>query len=188
MHLPLTTGFQSGTMKFMVLNVLKITNADEAEILQALSVDADFNPGINQDIKELCADMIETLMSKPNGVGLAAPQVGRNLNIFVMRIMEEGQKDEYISLINPHTINETGKKIVAREGCLSIPGVEGDVERFPQVSCTYWDAEGNQHMTVFYDFQARIYQHEFDHLKGILYVMRATQMYKIVKNDGQPTK
>ena len=165
----------------MIFSILKLTNADEAKILQTKSVDV---TEFNQGIRDLCTDMIET-MYEAKGVGLAAPQVGRNLNIFVMRTIEglKENRQEHIVLINPYTVVETGKKVMDREGCLSVPDLEGDVKRFPQVGCVYWDAEGNRHMAEFNDFQARIYQHEKDHLDGIIYVVRAIQMYKIKKNE-----
>ena len=163
----------------MVLNVLKITNEEEAKVLQNPSIAVAFAFYNPQEIRDLCANMVETMYAS-NGAGLAAPQVGRNLNIFVMRTVKgmEGNFQEHIVLINPYTVIETGDKVTDREGCLSIPGMVDDVERFPTVGCVYWDVEGKRQSAVFTNLQARIYQHEKDHLDGVLYIMRAAKMYR----------
>jgi peptide deformylase len=162
-----------------VLQVLKVTNPKESKILQEHSVDV---LSFDAELGVLVGSMIETMYAA-NGVGLAAPQVGRNLNIFVMRTVAglQENRQEHIVLINPYTVIEVGEKTVDQEGCLSIPGLVGDVERFPMVGCVYQDVDGNRRNDVFQNFQARVYQHEFDHLEGVLYPDRAEKMYRVKK-------
>jgi peptide deformylase len=160
----------------MILNILKASNLEESKILKAPSVDVvDFT----QEIHDLAMNMIETMYAS-NGAGLAAPQVGRNINLFVMRT-EHGLDTnirEHIVVVNPFTAFEGGDPIIDKEGCLSIPGIWGDVLRFKEVGTVYQDTTGKRTGGVFTGFQARVYQHEYDHLVGTLFVERASKFYR----------
>jgi peptide deformylase len=160
----------------MILNILKASIPEDGKILKAPSVDVvDFS----QEIHDLAMNMVETMYAA-NGAGLAAPQVGRNLNLFVMRTergLDTNQR-EHIIVVNPYTAFEGGDPINDKEGCLSIPGVWGDVLRFKEVGTVYQDTTGKRTGGVFTGFQARVYQHESDHLVGTLFVERATKFYR----------
>jgi peptide deformylase len=163
----------------VTLDIVKIDQA--ADILRAQSVDAE----LNDEIRDLCTKMITT-MYEANGVGLAAPQVGKNLNIFVMRTTYgiENDINEHLVLINPRTVKQSGTPVVGVEGCLSIPGLIGEVKRFPTIQCAYTDENGVTHEKTFTDMEARIYQHENDHLNGILFLDRAERFRKVqLRND-----
>ena len=126
---------------------------------------------IDVDIKELVADMFET-MYQANGVGLAAPQIGKSLRVFVIDstpMDEEGSKGVKKAFINPEILEETGDEWAFEEGCLSIPGIREDVHRAEIVKIRYEDEEGNEHEDEFDDLVARIIQHEYDHIEGILF-------------------
>lgn len=110
----------------------------------------------------LISDMFDTL-KKHGGVGLAAPQVGSNLSLFVISL--EGQ--DYV-FINPVVIEASEELSVQPEGCLSIPGLVLDVPRSKRIKAMYRDENGNQQVTDFDEWWARIFLHEFDHLQGIL--------------------
>lgn len=156
----------------MILPVLKIFNPTDLHVLRTPSVDV---ATFDSDIANFCHDLVDTMFAL-NGVGLAAPQVGRNLNIFVMRTMQGLEKDtlEHIVVINPHTAIQSGKTEFMEEGCLSIPGLWGSVERFPYIGSLYYDVAGKRNLDHFTGFQARIYQHEQDHLAGTLFIDRST--------------
>ena len=161
----------------MILNILKVANSKvEYNILSTPSVDV---TEFTQEIRDLCTDMVDTMFSA-NGVGLAAPQVGRNLNIFVMRTVEgiQNNTQDYLVIINPSVVIQLGDLSTDIEGCLSLPGILGAVERFSEVECVYQDTTGQRLPGHFTGFQARIYQHEYDHLKGILFINRATKFYR----------
>lgn len=118
--------------------------------------------------KQLIQDMIETMLDA-DGAGLAAPQVGVGKRIFVFR-----RGEEIHTLINPKIIRREGK-VVGTEGCLSIPGVQGEVERAAIVTVTGRDADGKTITLVCEDGEeqgraATCVQHELDHLNGVLYV------------------
>jgi len=128
----------------------------------------------SEKIKKIIYDMSETMLDY-NGVGLAAPQVHINKSIFVFRNPENLKKDSNIevsAIINP-TIEKIGdKKNDDWEGCLSIPNMLGLVRRFSEIQYTGYDIFGNKLQVKAKGLHARIIQHEFDHLKGVLYTKR----------------
>lgn len=112
--------------------------------------------------KTLIQDMFDTL-KKHGGVGLAAPQVGSDLSLFVISL--EGQ--DYV-FINPVVLEASTEMSVHPEGCLSMPGLVLDVPRSKRIKTMYRDENGNQQVTEFDEWWARIFLHEFDHLQGIM--------------------
>ena len=123
---------------------------------------------------ELLDDMKETLISA-DGVGLAAPQVGVLRRIFIIKI-----DDLYYECINPVIVEQRGKQ-VGEEGCLSVRGKFGTVERPKKVTVVAYDRNGKRFTVKAQDFVARAFCHEYDHLDGILYVDKA-------KNIGEDKK
>ncbi|MCO6476926.1 MAG: peptide deformylase [Phaeodactylibacter sp.] len=124
-------------------------------------------------LQEFIENMWET-MYHAEGVGLAAPQVGKSIRLFVVdtiQIMEEGKEDEGIKkvFINAHKAEEAGEPYTYEEGCLSIPDVRGDVDRPPQLRLRYLDENFQEHEEVFTGINARVIQHEYDHIDGILF-------------------
>lgn len=115
---------------------------------------------------ELLDDMKETLI-KADGVGLAAPQVGVLRRIFIVKI-----DDLYYECINPVIVAQSGKQ-VGDEGCLSVRGKFGTVERPKKVTVVAYDRNGKKFTVKAQDFVARAFCHEYDHLDGILYVDKA---------------
>ena len=122
-------------------------------------------------MKELIANMYET-MYQANGVGLAAPQIGKSIRMFV--IDSTPMEDEETpavkkTFINPEILEETGEPWAFEEGCLSIPGIREDVNRQAKIRIRYYDEEWNEHEEEFDGIVARIIQHEYDHIEGILF-------------------
>lgn len=128
-------------------------------------------------LKTFAQDMVDTMFAA-NGVGLAAPQVGSNQNIFVMRTKEGLEKDTTDArvLVNPKITVKSKATAMGVEGCLSIPGIIGDVRRFESITCSYQDLDGATHAETFTGFEARIFQHELDHLWGVLFIDRADRV------------
>ena len=126
------------------------------------------------DVSVLVADMFET-MAHASGVGLAAPQIGRSLRLFVIDSspMKESEEPSEPGLrqvfINPEIIEEHGEKWPFEEGCLSIPGIREDVMRAAHLKITFFDEHWKQHTREFGGVDARIIQHEYDHIEGILF-------------------
>ena len=118
---------------------------------------------ITEDLRKLVEDMFDT-MRAAQGIGLAAPQVGRHERVAIVDI-----ENDPIVLINPEIISETGKER-AEEGCLSIPDIYGDVDRAARVTVRATDLEGNLFEREATDLLARAFQHEIDHLHGKLFI------------------
>lgn len=128
------------------------------------------------ELRRLVEDMLEA-MADNDGMGLAAPQVHRSIALFVTKVPvqnAEGNWDEgpLIVFINPKIEWYSEEVWEAPEGCLSIPGIRGDVVRPFQVRVSYYDLDGNQHTEEFSSWQARAVMHENDHVNGVLYIDR----------------
>lgn len=129
-----------------------------------------------EGLDQLIDDMYET-MYESEGVGLAAPQVGRSIRLFVVDASpmedvddEPDLKDFRKVFINPLIIEESGDRWSFSEGCLSIPNIREEVVRKFRVRIEYYDRDWNFHDEVFEGVKARIIQHEYDHLEGKLFV------------------
>ena len=128
----------------------------------------------SDNIKKIVYDMSETMLDI-KGIGLAAPQVHINKRVLIFQnpdIEKENNKIEITALINPTIEKITEKTNDAWEGCLSIPGMLGLVRRYSKIKYSGYDLEGNIISKKAEDSHARIVQHEFDHLNGILYTRR----------------
>ena len=136
---------------------------------------------IDERLVRLAADMAETMYAAP-GLGLAAPQVGIKQRFFVYDLGDDGGPK---ALINPEIVESDGEWVYD-EGCLSIPGLAADVDRPTYVLLKAQDRNGKEIRIKAYDWLARIFLHEIDHLHGVLMTDKATQLYKLVKNsDGE---
>jgi peptide deformylase len=134
-------------------------------------------------IRRLADDMVETMREAP-GVGLAAPQVHEGLRLIVFRQYgkdEAGEKtEEIVRLVNP-VLEFVGEEMLdGLEGCLSIPELRGIVPRYKTIRCTGFTPEGEPVDREASHFNARIIQHEFDHLEGILYLDRMRDLTRLV--------
>jgi peptide deformylase len=132
---------------------------------KARSVDA-----ITPDVERLIDDMIETMYAAP-GVGLAAPQVGAALRVFVVDISVGRDPKGLIVMVNPEFVERDGVQL-EEEGCLSVPGFNATVVRPSRVVATGLDRSGNEHQVEASGLLARAFQHEMDHLDGTLFVDR----------------
>ncbi len=125
------------------------------------------------DLQDLISNMWET-MDNANGVGLAAPQIGLSIRLFVIDsrpMQEEGEEDLGIRgvFINADILEEAGEDRSYSEGCLSIPDISGDVERPEEITMRYLDENFVAHEATFDGMNARVIQHEYDHIDGILF-------------------
>lgn len=131
---------------------------------------------ITEEIRTLARDMIET-MDKNDGIGLAAPQVGHCIRMFVLRnyLHTEGE-DWALSdpkvFINPKLINPSETLVSEIEGCLSIPGLRLEVDRPDKITVEAMDLEGNTFVEELEGYNARVRMHENDHINGVLFIDR----------------
>jgi len=125
-----------------------------------------------QDLKGFIENMFDTMYNS-DGVGLAAPQVGQAIRIFVIDSMIDDE-DELPGIkkafINPEIVEKSGDEWVMNEGCLSLPEIREDVLRPETVKIKYLDEEFNEHIETYSGFTSRVIQHEYDHLEGIMFV------------------
>lgn len=131
---------------------------------------------VTDEIRQLAADMIETMYAAP-GVGLAAPQVGRNIRMLVMDPAMKDEEKKPRVLINPE-LTLSGEEVISeQEGCLSVPmNYRADVHRMSNVHLRAMDLDGNIIEEDLEDFPAIIIQHEYDHLDGILFIDKISRL------------
>lgn len=124
-----------------------------------------------QDLQQLISDMFDT-MEAASGVGLAAPQIGLSLRLFVVDstpMEEEGMEPLRGAFVNAVILEQEGEPWAYEEGCLSIPGIREDVKREPTIKVHYFDENWQEHTRTFDGIHARIIQHEYDHIEGVLF-------------------
>lgn len=134
---------------------------------------------ITEEIKKLIQDMLETMQAQ-DGLGIAAPQVGRSLAIFITSPPVEDGKGGFTQapprvFINPRLSNPSDQGWVHSEACMSIPKLYGDVIRPVQITVTALDVNGKEFTEVFTGWPARVIMHENDHLNGVLFIDRIPQ-------------
>jgi peptide deformylase len=132
------------------------------------------------DIEQLVEDMFET-MHNASGIGLAAPQIGKSIRLFVIdaSALEEPELEDFKQVfINPQMIEESGKEWAFEEGCLSIPEIREDIFRPEKLRLKYFDENWVEHEEDFDDMKARIIQHEYDHIEGVLFTDHLTPFKK----------
>ncbi|WP_298997740.1 peptide deformylase [uncultured Desulfovibrio sp.] len=131
---------------------------------------------VTDDIRQLAADMLETMYAAP-GVGLAAPQVGRNIRMLVMDPAMKDEEKQPRVLINP-VLTLSGEEVLSeQEGCLSVPmNYRADVKRMSNVHLHAMDLDGNIIDEYLDEFPAIIIQHEYDHLDGILFIDKISRL------------
>ena len=164
------------------MTLLQIIQPDNPQLRrQALRVN-DFGA----DLQTLINDMVDTMMAAP-GVGLAGPQVAQSLRVIVVRLPDdEESKTEYgedagklYVIANPAIIRRSDDMVTNVEGCLSLPGLLGDVDRHVSIEVTGQDRQGNPVRHAATGWLARVFQHEINHLDGILYIDIAKDVWRL---------
>lgn len=142
----------------------------------------DFLPEEKDELKQLIDDMFET-MYNADGIGLAGPQIGLSKRIFVIDATPLAEDFPELTdfkkvFINARIIERDGEPVSDQEGCLSIPGISEDVERPTKIKIRYVDVDFNEYEEVYEGWAARVIQHEYDHIQGILFVDHLTPLKK----------
>ena len=156
---------------------------------------------IDKDLQILIDDMIETMREAP-GVGLAAPQVNIGQQLIVVEYAEDDDEDEedaneeniesdtkpvkpnkLFVMINPEIVKASEEKVVGVEGCLSIPNIQGEVERHVAIQVKGLNRYGKPQKLKVNGWIARIFQHEIDHLNGVLFTDIATHVWKLQQDE-----
>ena len=140
----------------------------------------------SEETKVLIDNMWQTMYAA-HGVGLAAPQIGKSLRLFIVDASPFKEEDPSVEdfkkvFINPEILEETGEEWLFNEGCLSIPEVREDVSRKSTIRVQYFDENGNQKTEEFSGLAARVIQHEYDHIEGVLFTDHLSPLRKKLIN------
>ena len=142
------------------------------------------------ELQTLVDNMFETMRAAP-GVGLAAPQIGESLRLVVVEYTEdedENAKPKKYVLVNPEIVKRSEEMITDIEGCLSLPGLAGRVERHEAVTVKTKNRFGKPLKIEAEGWLARIFQHEIDHLEGVLYIDRAEEVFEPTPEEAEQIK
>jgi peptide deformylase len=138
----------------------------------------------DKNLHTLIDDMVETMREAP-GVGLAAPQIGLSERLIVVEYYEKEEDEEneeapkkVWAVLNPEIVKASEETLMGVEGCLSIPGLVGEVERHAEVQVKGLNRHGKPMKVKAKGWLARIFQHEIDHLNGVMFTDRATRVWK----------
>lgn len=138
---------------------------------------------IGQNIKKLAKDLIDTLEANP-GIGLAAPQISQNIRVILVKL-NPGKKEELkIIMLNPEILEFSSETEIAEEGCLSLPGIYLNLLRSKEIKVQYQDLKNRTQLLKLKDLNARIVQHEIDHLDGILIVDKGEKVQSPEKSPN----
>lgn len=147
----------------------------------------------DKDLLELIDQMVETMRATP-GVGLAAPQVGVSQRLIVVEYGEEDEEGvetgpkKLFAVINPEIIAASEEKVVGLEGCLSVPGLVGEVERHTKIIVKGQNRFGKPVKYKLAGWKARIFQHEIDHLEGVIFTDLASRVWKPTPEEAASIK
>lgn len=133
-------------------------------------------------LERLVSDMVETLRST-TGVGLAAPQIGVSEKVIVIEYAEEDAEPALYVVVNPEIIDVSDDMLTGIEGCLSVPDLIGEVDRHERITVKGQDIKGKALKIKAEGWLARIFQHEIDHLDGILFTQRAERVWRPGENE-----
>lgn len=179
------------------LPILTIQHKKEEKILRKRTAEFDFSAFSRSKLMELIKTMRESMI-KANGIGLAANQVGLDMQFFVAQISPHDRhgnarssKENYkfYAIFNPKIIKTSKEKILLEEGCLSVPGgYYGEVERHEKIVLTGFDKNGKKIKIKAWGLLARVFQHETDHLNGTLFIDKAKNIKRVEINGNKDNK
>lgn len=147
---------------------------------------SDFGP----EFQSLVNDMIETMREAP-GVGLAAPQIGISSQLVVIEFGDEEDEDapkKLFVIVNPEIVQTSSTKVNGIEACLSVPELAGEVERYEEITVKALNRRGHPVKIKAQGWLARIFQHEIDHLNGVLFTDLATKIWKPTPEEAELLK
>ena len=163
-----------------ILDVLKMGNPILNQVSKPVNK-------FDNTLKKLSKDMIDTMIIE-EGIGLAAPQVGQSIRMIVIDMALIDENLEPVAYVNPEIVEKEGE-FVFEEGCLSVPGIREEVDRYKHIRVNYQDIDGNPHNLEAEDLLAVVFQHEIDHLDGILFVQKLSPLkLKLLKDQIKQIK
>ncbi|MFA6495252.1 MAG: peptide deformylase [Candidatus Paceibacterota bacterium] len=162
-------------------NMWTIFRPNQEKLLRHPVAPFDFSAYSKKDIDELIRHM-RSMMVKYKGVGLSANQIGLNMSVFVCQLPSsngKGYRGKFYAIFNPRIVAQGEKKILDPEGCLSVPGYYGDIDRSERVTLEGFDKNERPLVIKAQGFLASIFQHETDHLNGRIFLDRARNIVRV---------
>jgi len=147
--------------------IKQVTQYGEEVLRQVADIAID-----NENNRKIIQDLKDTLNEIPNGAGLAAPQIGESVRIFATRNYRDEKRDDILIFVNPQIIEESEQTIEITDGCLSIPNVAGTTVRNSFIKVSYLNENFEVIEEELEGFQSVVFQHENDHLNGVLFIDR----------------
>jgi len=163
-------------------HILAVDNKKEEKFLREKTKDFDFALQTRQEISNLILRMRKA-MRAARGIGLSANQIGLPYKIFVADVSQENGAHKFYAVFNPKVEKLGNEKVAVEEGCLSVPGIYGRVERPERITISGYDKNGKPLKIKAWGLLARIFQHEIDHLNGMLFIDRTKNTYTAAKSE-----
>jgi peptide deformylase len=165
------------------MEIFTINNRKEEKILRRKTPDFDFSKFKNSEISETIKKM-RAAIKKERGIGLSANQIGLDWRLFIAEIPSDKGKIKFYAIFNPNLIKVSKERTTLEEGCLSVPGVWGYMERPEQIVMTGFDKNGKKIKIKAWGLPARVFQHEIDHLNGVLFIDRTKKLFTEVHEQA----
>lgn len=161
--------------------IIPVEKGTKNEILRTVSKPV---KQITAELRKFADNMTKTMWEE-NGVGIAAPQCGRNIRMVIVRLNPTEKNEIVFPMINPEILEKSDETEDDQEGCLSLPGVWGKVSRASHLTVRYKSLSGTESTLELHHFNARIIQHEIDHLDGVLFIDRAFEIEEKALKKGK---
>lgn len=145
---------------------LKIVTGEDKEILRVKCGEV---KKFDANLKKFVKNMKDTMFAA-NGLGIAAPQVNKNARVFLVTLDVKEKDERVVAMVNPVITYKSKERELGEEGCLSLPGVYGNVMRHKEIEVEFFDVNGSRQTLRLKDLNARVVQHENDHIDGILFI------------------
>jgi len=153
---------------------LKIQTGENNPILRTKSKDI---KKVDAALKKFAKDMKITMI-EDDGLGLAAPQVGKNIRMVIVTLNYKTKNQVVVTMVNPKILSHSDDTAIAEEGCLSLPNTYDKVRRFVEILVEFTNLDASKQVLALDDLNARVVQHEVDHLDAILFIDRAKELKK----------
>lgn len=171
-------------MVFSMDKIFTVGDRQEEKFLRRKTPAFDFSKFSKNEIRKTVREM-RRIMRRAKGRGLSANQVGLNWRMFIAEFSGEKGKIKFYGIFNPVVSRVSSKNIILKEGCLSVPGVWGLVERPERILLEGFDGNEKKIRIKAWGWMARVFQHEVDHLNGVLFIDKAKEIYKEQETNGK---
>lgn len=163
------------------MRVLTVENEKDEKFLRQKAAEFDFEKFSKKEIEEMLREA-RKIMREKDGAGLAANQIGLDMRFFIAESPILNGRRKFYAVFNPKIEKTSEEKETDMEGCLSVPGIWGEVKRYKKITAAGQDKKGKKVKIKVNGFMARVFQHEIDHLNGILFIDKAIRK---MRTDGE---